>query len=101
MCRLVYELTQTQSRDTTRFRSIDRSYFVPARPDYGRVTRDHNARRQTEIDVKKGDICRFFENHWDGYAEVQILNTTKKGLIPAFKIDRTIKTYNYSSNTKT
>ena len=101
MCRLVYELAQAQYGDTQRFRSIDTTYFVPGRlPVYGRVTHAHNATRKTETDIHKGNVVKFLENHWDGYAVISDSSKNKTGLIPAFKIDEIFQTYDYSSNIK-
>ena len=56
--------------------------------------------RQKEIEVKHGDVVTFLGNHWDGYALVTVPNKSKSGLVPAFKIDRIFKMYNYSSKIK-
>ena len=102
MCRLVYELAQSQHGGAHGFRSIDLDYFVPYEEfGYGTVTHNHKPLRQNEIDARKGDIVKFFGNLWDGYALVSGSKKTYPGLVPAFKIDKIFKTYNYSSKINT
>ena len=101
MCRLVYELAQAKNGAAHRFKSLDDNYFVwGERLVYERVTRDHVQIRPNEINVKQGDVVKILRNNWDGY--VNVTNPKKKhtGLIPAFKVDRIFKVYNYSSKIK-
>ena len=102
MCRLVYELSQTNYGDTHSFQSLDDTYFVAGQPlGHGRATRDHIPLRQKEIGVKQGDAVQFLGNHWDGYALAVGMKKKKSGLLPAFKIDRIYIMYNWSSKIKT
>ena len=102
MCRLVYELSQTQYGEAHSFKSIDATYHVPGqRPEDARVTHDHIPLRDNEITTHKGDVVKFLGKHWDGYASVADSKSNRIGFIPAFKVETVFKTYNYSSNIKT
>ena len=98
MCRLVYELAQARHGADHRFQSLDENYFVAGeRLVYERVTHAHIPIRPNEINVKQGDVVKFLRNNWDGYVNVTNPKKKQTGLIPAFKLDRIFKIYNYSS----
>ena len=83
------------------FKSLDNTYFVhEARPLFGFVRHNYNASRQNEVYVNRGQAVIILENHWDGYVNIQNLNRTMTGLVPAFTIERLFDVYNYSSKVK-
>ena len=92
---------QTQHGDARSFQSLDDTYFVAGQElDKGRVTHNHNPLRQNELDVRTGEVIKVYGNHWDGYLLASSLKGDQIGLVPAFKIERIFKSYNYSSNIK-
>ena len=98
MCRLVYELAQAEYGGSHTFKSLDFTYFVfEGRPLFGFVRHNYSASRKNEVDVNKGQAVIILENHWDGYLNIQNLNRTMAGLVPAFTIERLFDVYNYSS----
>ena len=88
MCRLAYELMQTQHPDASSwFHSLDDIYYFGEQIDHlQEVLVDHLPQTDAEIELKKGDIIKVAGNHWNGYSKGTNVRTEKKGLYPSFKV---------------
>ena len=88
MCRLAYELMQTQHPDASSwFHSLDDIYYFGEQNDHlQEVLVDHLPRTNEEIELKKGDTIKVAGNHWNGYSKGTNLRTGKEGLYPSFKV---------------
>ncbi|CAH8489498.1 unnamed protein product [Schistosoma turkestanicum] len=85
VCRLAYELMQSNHLEfgdaSQQFRSLDKVYhFNGHQPAPYEVVISNN-----ETDLSRGDLVKFHDNHWNGYADVEKLNTGRKVMAPAFK----------------
>ncbi|CAH8843497.1 unnamed protein product [Trichobilharzia szidati] len=85
VCRLAYELMQSNYIElgdaSQQFHSLDDIYYFG-----GQQSAPHEVIiPDGKNNLNPGDLVHYRGNHWDGYAQVEKVSTSKKIIAPAFK----------------
>ncbi|XP_011496269.1 PREDICTED: alpha-(1,6)-fucosyltransferase, partial [Ceratosolen solmsi marchali] len=97
VCRVAYELMQTQYLDASnRFASLDDIYYYGGQNPHPQIViLDHIPKREGEIELRINDEIEVYGNHWDGYSKGRNLRTSITGLFPSFKVKNCIKSVDF------
>ena len=89
ICRLVYELMQTQHSDASDLvHSLDDEYYYT-----GQTSREERAifphlGKDQELTFEVDDVMGIAGNHWDGQSKGTHIKTMTVGLYPSFKMEK-------------
>ncbi|XP_022246001.1 alpha-(1,6)-fucosyltransferase-like isoform X2 [Limulus polyphemus] len=97
VCRLAYEIMQTEHPDaSSNFHSLDDIFYFGGQGDHNQVAIiDHYPRIPTEIELKKGDVVGIAGNHWDGYSKGINRRTKRSGLYPSYKTAEQVQVHEF------
>ncbi|XP_046913120.2 alpha-(1,6)-fucosyltransferase [Dermatophagoides farinae] len=100
VCRLAYELMQSKNPAIDRsnnFFSLDDIYYFGGQNSHNQIAiLDHEAAtKDSEINIKRGDIIGIAGNHWNGYSKGINRVTQQDGLYPGFKTKEKIETASF------
>lgn len=91
-CRLAFELMQLNYMDTSKmFYSLDIGYiYRNSRRQFFVATQGHKANSNEEISFNVGNKIEILSNGIDGWSVGRRVGSTKKGLLPSYKVKELI-----------
>ncbi|KAI5711509.1 hypothetical protein M8J76_015148 [Diaphorina citri] len=97
ICRIAYELLNTDHRDASlNFKSLDDIWFFAGQRDNIQLAvLDHTPQTADQIELRVGDEVKPAGNHWDGFSRGTNLRTNRHGLYPSFKVISRVETYKF------
>ncbi|CAG5127739.1 unnamed protein product, partial [Candidula unifasciata] len=95
VCRLAYELMQTQHGDASaKFRSLDDIYYFGGQLNHQMVAvESYQAYWEDTISLEKGDTILVAGNHWNGFSRGFNERTSQEGLYPSYAVEDTVASY--------